>query len=403
MRSELGGGDTGQVQYDTATEPAAADVRPRATRLTGVDATRGLALLGMMAVHVLPGVDPDGGTSTAYLVASGRSAAAFAVLAGVGLALASGGQRPLQRAKWPGAAAALAVRALLIGAIGLALGYADSVAVILAYYAVLFVLAIPLLRLRPAVLAGIAVTAAVVVPVASHLLRADLAAPDRGNPTFTTLLENPGGLLLVLGLTGYYPVLAWTTYLCAGLAAGRLPLRSTAVAGGLLGGGVALALAASAMSWLLLGPLGGRQRVLATTPADFDPAALDQGWFGTTPPTTAWWLALDSPHSSTPFDLLHTTGTSLALLGALLLFARVASRLLVPLAAAGGMTLTLYTTHVLLLSSSLLPAEPLTSYAIQVAAALAIAMLWRRWVGRGPFEAAIARASRQASRAAHTG
>jgi uncharacterized membrane protein len=392
------------VQYDTATELAPAGKQAPVSRLTGVDASRGLALLGMMAVHVLPGVDPDGDTSAAYLVASGRSAAAFAVLAGVGLALAFGGPRAVNGRWWPGAAVALTVRAVLIGAVGLALGYPDSgVAVILAYYAVLFLLAVPLLRLRSAVLAGIAAAVALVVPVASHLLRADLEAPERANPTFATLLENPGELLLVLGLTGYYPALAWTAYLCAGLAVGRLPLRSPKVAAGLLGGGAALALAAPAMSWLLLGPLAGRGRILATTGADFDPAALDRGWFGATPPTTLWWLALDSPHSSTPLDLLHTTGTALALLGALLLLSRVASRLLIPLAAAGSMTLTLYTVHVVLLSSSLLPAEPTTSYAIQVAAALAVALLWRRWVGRGPLEAVIARASRQARRAMDTG
>jgi len=394
----------GHVKYDTATEPAPAGTRPPATRLTGVDAARGLALIGMMAVHVLPGVDPDGGTSAAYLVASGRSAAAFAVLAGVGLALAFGGPRAVNGRRWPGAAVALTVRAALIGAVGLALGYPDSgVAVILAYYAVLFLLAVPLLRLRSAVLAGIAAAVAFAVPVASHVLRAELEAPERANPTFATLLEHPGELLLVLGLTGYYPALAWTTYLCAGLAAGRLPLRSARVAAGLLGGGTALAVSASAASSLLLGPLDGWERILATTPADFDPAALDRGWFGTTPPTTLWWLAIDAPHSSTPFDLLHTTGTALALLGALLLLSRVASRLLIPLAAAGSMTLTLYTVHVVLLSSSLLPAEPTTSYAVQVAAALVVALLWRRWVRRGPLEAVIARASRQARRAMDTG
>jgi hypothetical protein len=48
----------------------------------------------------------------------------------------------------------IAVRALLIGAIGLALGYfAGDFSVILPVYALLFLLAIPLLGLRPRTLA----------------------------------------------------------------------------------------------------------------------------------------------------------------------------------------------------------------------------------------------------------
>jgi uncharacterized membrane protein len=58
-------------------------------RLRGIDAARGLALLGMLAVHLLPSRDDDGAISLSYRLASGRAAATFAVLAGVGLALAA--------------------------------------------------------------------------------------------------------------------------------------------------------------------------------------------------------------------------------------------------------------------------------------------------------------------------
>jgi hypothetical protein len=40
----------------------------------------------MMATHVLPSVTADGEVHPAYLLASGRASALFAVLAGVGLA-----------------------------------------------------------------------------------------------------------------------------------------------------------------------------------------------------------------------------------------------------------------------------------------------------------------------------
>jgi uncharacterized membrane protein len=365
-------------------------------RLVGVDVTRGLALLGMMAVHVLPAVDRDGGATTAHAIAGGRSAATFAVMAGVGLALLTGGTNPLRGRRWVAAAAGLVVRAAAIGAVGLLLGSEDSdVAVILAYYALLFVVAIPLLPLRAKPLMALAATVAFLAPVLSHLLREDNRLPfDGRNPTFATLVDAPGELVQALLLTGYYPVLAWTAYLCAGLAAGRLTLRERRTAGWLLGGGVALAVAASMTSWLLLGPLGGHDQIAATLS---DPASLgtslELGLYGNTPTTTWWWLAVVAPHSSTPLDLLHTIGVALGLLGALLLVAstgRLARALLAPLAAAGSMTLSLYTAHVWLLASDALPEDRETSYAVQVVAALALAWLWRRFLGRGPLERAIA-------------
>src|SRR6478672_13564809 len=67
-------------------------------RLRGIDAARGLALLGMMATHVLPTFGSDAQLTPTWvgLVFSGRAAALFAVLAGVGLALSTGKERPLQ-------------------------------------------------------------------------------------------------------------------------------------------------------------------------------------------------------------------------------------------------------------------------------------------------------------------
>ena len=66
-------------------------------------------------------------------------------------------------------------------------------------------------------------------------------------------------------------------------------------------------------------------------------------FFGTTPTDTWWYLAVATPHSGATFDLLHTIGTSLAVLGACLLLAAAGRFVLAWLAAAGGMTLSLYT------------------------------------------------------------
>ena len=341
-------------------------------RLLGVDATRGLALLGMAAVRVVP--------DRTYGVAGGRSAATFAVLAGVGLALATGGQRRAAE-RWPGVLA----RAAVIGVVGLLVGIPDSgVAVILVYYALLFVLAVPLLRLRAPALAAVALAVAVAVPVASQAVRDHLPSPDRGNPTPADLVARPLRLLLELALTGYYPALAWLAYLAAGLAVGRLPLRSPRVAAGLLAGGAGVAVLSYVTADLLLALPAAQESVDQPLPTQF---------YGTTPTTSWWYLAVRTPHASTPLDLLHTTGCALAVLGALLLLAHAARPLLVPLAAAGSMTLTLYTAHVLALAGDVLPADPEESYLLQVLLALAVATLWRHHVGRGPLEAVAARAA----------
>lgn len=359
---------------------------PRRSRLIGVDAARGVALLGMMAVHILPTHGPDGAVTQAYAVTGGRAAALFAVLAGVGLALWSGGP---EARPGDGAAPALAVRALLIGIIGLLLELVDSgIAVILPYYAVLFLLAIPLLGRSRRTLVLIALLAAVVVPPLGHALRAETPLGDSTDP------------LTVLTLSGTYPAAAWSAYLCAGLAAGRLPLGSARVAAGLLAGGAALAAAAKGASWFLLEVAGGRDRLAAARGLDPGSPALDHlltsSLHGTTPTETWWWLAVSGPHSTTTFDLLHTTGTSLAVLGAALLLARLPGRLLVPLAAAGAIPLTLYATHVLTIGLPLWPANETLSFLAQAAALLVLAGAWRLTRRRGPLEAAIAALSGRA-------
>lgn len=361
-------------------------LRSASSRVVGVDVARGVALLGMVAVHVLPGEDDDGSPALTDLIAPGRSAALFAVLAGVGLALALG-RRP-----GPRACAALVVRAVLIGAVGLALGSADSgVAVILAYYAVLFVLVLPWLRAGPRVLATSAAVIAAVVPFVSLAVRDDLPDRDTASPVFGDLTE-PGQLASELLLTGYYPALAWLAYLLVGLAAGRLALQRRRTAVALAVSGAVLGAAAHALSALLLGPLGGYDRIAETVrvPAGATvQEVIDAGRFGNVPTTTRWWLATDAPHTTTPLDLAATTGSALLVLALALLLSPYASTLLHPLTAAGSMPLSLYSAHVVLLGATDTD-DPTRYYLVQVVAGLVFAVLWRRLVGRGPLEQVIA-------------
>lgn len=361
--------------------------RRRPDRVAGVDIARGVALLGMAAVHVLPAEDADGSASFADTVASGRSAALFAVLAGVGLALAYG-RRPGARA-----AAAVAVRAALIGLVGLGLGLLDSgVAVILAYYAVFFLLALPWLRAGLRTLLVSAGLIALVVPFVSQQVRDSLPDRDTASPDFADLRE-PGQLLSELLLTGYYPAAAWVAYLLVGLAVGRLALRSRRTATGLVVAGAVTALAGHALSALLLGPLGGYDQlgeVVRPRGERTVEDVVDAARFGNVPTDSTWWLAVDARHTTTPLDLLATTGVAVAVLGLALL---LSGRLLTPLAAAGSMPLTLYSAHVLVLATTEAD-DPTRYYLVQVVGALVAATLWRRWVGRGPLETVVASAVR---------
>lgn len=387
--------------------------RVTASRLVAVDATRGAALLAMMSVHALYVVGVDGEPTVPHSLFAGRSAATFAVLAGVGIAFMTRRAPVSTRRDGLVAACSLAARALAIGAIGLALGYTQARygAVILPYYAALFLLAIPLTFLPNRALIATACAIAVVVPVLSHLARSLLPAPRLVNPGFGYLLRDPGGLLTELTLTGYYPALPWMAYICVGLVVGRLTLSSVRVAWGLLGGGLVVAVAASGVSWLLTKGLGGEGRIEAGasasgTGADRVTEILAFGPPGTTPTSTWWWLAIDAPHSSTPPDLLHTAGSAVALLGGMLLLAHAAPplfavafrRALTPLAAAGAMPLTLYTAHIVFMNSPLDVFGAVAGYLVQVTAALLFALGWSKAVGRGPLEAVVGGLAQRARR-----
>jgi hypothetical protein len=346
-----------------------------------------VALIGMIATHILETTGRDGRPTVVGLLFDGRASALFAVLAGIGLALSTGGpRRPAGERERLAAGAGIAVRAVLIALLGLALVELKPLPlVILAYYGLLFLVAIPLLRLPAGALGALAVLWCGVSPVLSQLLRDEVRYPTQVG---LAALADPAQLLWTLAVTGVYPVLTWTTYLLAGLAVGRLDLRSPRVAGALLVGGAALSAAASGASALLLGP-GGGAAVLGLS--------ADTEFYGTVPTGTWWWLAVDTPHSGTPFDLARTTGSALAVLGLMLILARWASPLLWVPAAIGAAPLTLYTLHVIITTAGVgADANRLNLFAAHVLLLTVAGVALRAMDARGPLEAAVGAASRAA-------
>jgi hypothetical protein len=363
-------------------------------RVIGVDVARGLALFGMMATHVFGTFNEDGGPTAAMVIAAGRSVATFVLVAGVSLALMSGGRTAVRGSDRTAVAAGLAVRALLIGAIGLTLGFfkqANEIYGILPSYAVLFLLAIPLLGLRPLILAGIA---AAVIALGPVLLVATAGAGlpyfgSEAEPNLGTLVHDPLVLLVQLLITGHYPVVVYLAYLCAGMAIGRLDLSSRRLAWWLLGGGLALAVTARIVAAVLLYPLGGLARLIAQGRMQDDPGLGAEILRWAPRQGSSWWyLAPPSPHSHTPVDLVHTLGSAMAVLGAALLLTRVpaVARVLWPVAVAGSMVLTLYSAHLLLLATDVLQDDLVLLYVLMVVGALAFALPWRRRFRQGPLE-----------------
>jgi uncharacterized membrane protein len=373
-------------------------------RVVGVDLARLLALVGMMATHIVPSVDEAGRVTALQEVAGGRSSALFAMLAGVSLSLAYGRTQPVRGRAWGAAAVGICVRAALVAFIGLLLGGLGSgIAVILTYYGLLFLAGIPFLRMRASTLAVTAAVWLVAAPVVSHLLRPSLPDPSYRSPTFPALGYDPGpaGLLTEIAVTGYYPVLVWMTYLLAGMAVGRTHLSHWRPAAVMAATGAVLWSAATLLSDALLGRPGVRGALVRTFEGagwrgDLD-VTLTHGLYGTTPTGSPWWLAVRAPHSGTSFDLAVTSGSALVVLAGCIAAGLLMPRLIAVLSGAGAMTLTLYTAHVISRQPGWWDADDLATWWAQVLLAVLIGAGFRLAGARGPLEAVVGDLSRGAA------
>lgn len=215
-----------------AAAPAVARYLDRPGRLPGIDLARGLAVIGMLAAHLLTLRDREwSDPSTWGALVNGRSSILFAVLAGVSVALVTGGAEPLPAGEpRRRARSALAVRAVLIWLIGLLLvATGVPVYVILPAYGALFLVALPLVGLRARALWVLAAVLALAMP---WLQPAFDAAP---------VWQGESGEVLAAIVGWHYPATVWCAFLVAGMAAGRSGLGRGRTQAGLLTSGVVLA------------------------------------------------------------------------------------------------------------------------------------------------------------------
>ncbi len=333
-----------------------------ASRVVGVDVARGLAVLGMAIAHV--GEDDaarlPGGSS--WLEAfDGRSAAGFALLAGVSAALLSADATRLDHAR-----VRIGVRAALLLPLGLALdALGTPVVIILPAYAVMFAMLTATLSWRPRTLL---VAAAVVTACAPPLM---LWLRDGAGAS--------AGLLAILWQK-YYPPMVWIAYLLVGLAVGRVLRRPTTprtlVAWG--AGAAVVGLATNAVAMRVVDPAHTLRRALLTS----------------------------EPHSSSPVELLANIGVVLVVLGICLTVGERWPRAVGPLAATGALALTAYTGQVIAIAA--LGRGVVFDPSIAVTGAFVLVTvvactLWRVTLGRGPLELLLHRASTAAADAVAPG
>lgn len=309
-----------------APESVTATKRPSPTaRLVGVDLARAVAVFGMFAVHVGPfnpfPTSGDGAGTWFVWLASGRASALFATLAGFSLVLIAGRLEPKTGLAGRQAKARIVIRAVILLVVGTALAMTDFGGVIINYYAVYFLLALPLLRLRARTLATIAGTLAVIAPQVAYCLRALLSESIVNIiDSYDPIARLSGVGVLDFLLTGFYPAITWMTFVVTGMALGRLDLSSGAVRRRLAVVGPALITFGYGISWLTLRLTGGAKEIMAGLPGmkDFDvlkdrsamqDPGMAEGSFdlrvgsGLWGPD-GWGLLAAEPHSGSTFDLV---------------------------------------------------------------------------------------------------
>jgi hypothetical protein len=366
-------------------------------RIVGVDAARGLALAAMIVAHTAPPTT-SAVLSLVDLVSRDRSRLLFALAAGLGLGLvmsrydlSAARDRAVLRGR-------LAIRAACLFLLGAGLQLTGvPVFVILDEYGLAFAVMLPLLCLGRARLLWAGAALLGLAPALVYLVGLSLRGGQRQRGAWSWLAD-----VLVRGA---YPVPIWVAILMIGVALTQYGLRRRAVIAGLALAGTGLAAVGHGLNWLLGGSfaqapttrgalanavaasgftVGNVGLALVVTAGLIAVTTARTAWEPARPGTGAVRSGLAPPDPAPPDPALPGRGWP----------SRLARGLLAPLSAAGAMPLSLYTAHLLVLLVTLGSGPERTfgswwATAGMVALTCLVGWCWRRWVGRGPLEAAI--------------
>lgn len=358
-------------------------------RLVGIDLARGLAVFGMYAAHIGPAPEGRGLEGFFLELTHGRSSALFAMLAGFGLVLIMGRSSPRTGPAGRQAIVRVWIRSIILLALGVVLTANDApVEVILSFYGLYFLLALPFHRLSARTLVWLAVLSALLGPQLRFGLEGFIY--DQTSGEFPSVIDEMVSLLI----TGSYPALSWLPFVLAGMALARLDLRPSLAQGRLAIAGVLLAVVGYGGSWLALRSAGS---ALEEVSRSAEGANIMSAWWSDIS-AHAWWdsplvLLTAYPHSETTFSILGNLGVAMAVL-ALCIFVTSRSSLLTgsflrPIIAVGSMSLTAYMVHVagmqiFGLEEGMAPSSHMLF--VFILAMAAFASLWSLFQSRGPLE-----------------
>ncbi|WP_181387226.1 DUF418 domain-containing protein [Streptomyces sp. Act143] len=386
---------------------------PSMGRLVGVDLARALAVFGMYVVHIGPPLSATHGVASwVRYIADGHSSVLFATLAGFSLMLIAGRREPKTGLAGRQARARIAIRAVVLLALGTVMAMEYGGVIILGFYGVYFLLALPLVRLRARTLAVVAAALALVAPQLAYVLNSWVTDSVRQSINAYDPLHRLSEVgVLDLLLTGFYPALTWLPFVISGMALGRLDLSSGTVQRRLAALGAGLTAAAYGLSLLLAGkgalrsmaedgPSSSSSGGSGSMPLGSGSAPLD----GSFPEMPASSLLTAGPHSGTTFDIIGSVGVAiLVIVGATVAMERLPRlrRLAKPVIAVGTMSLTAYVGHFLAQSALSVPAGTSTQQSwvpllMFVLGATVFAAIWSRFFRRGPLEYLLNAATRPA-------
>jgi uncharacterized membrane protein YeiB len=348
-------------------------------RIPGYDIARALALFGMLVINFWAMTD-TGSLSPKWMDrilghVQGRAAATFVLLAGVGIALLS--KRALLKKdliKLGNHRLALVKRAFFLFVLGLinSLIWPSDILHFYAIYLLIGALFLPVSGRRLLFLAFI--------PVAAFAVLMSQVDFDReGQLEFLSSIPlwDVTGMLRHLFFNGIYPVFPWAAFLFVGMWLGRQNLSDGRVRKKLFLIGIGAMLFAESISWvafngLLHNPFG----------IDLENARL--------------WLAVD-PWEPMPLFAVSAGGSALLVIVGCIHVSEKnrRSRWILPLAALGRSTLTLYMAHIVagdLALRLLRPADtlkiffPLWGALLFYSISIPLCTLWNRHFPKGPFE-----------------
>ncbi|WP_146206412.1 DUF418 domain-containing protein [Auritidibacter sp. NML120636] len=379
-------------------------------RVPGLDVARALAIIGMIFAHMalIPELEISE-PSTWPGIVHGFSSLLFALLAGISLAMMTGGTRRPDIEALPFLRLRLLGRAAIIFGIGLALeALGTPISVILPIFGMLYIAMMPFMRLRRRWLLVWASGFAIIGPVVLEMLNA-LSAFD--------------GALAFLFFSPY-PLTAWLALALTGMAIGRSNLRSIRLATVLALGGLVVAALGFFLASLTEDGAGTSldEKSYSSYGSIYDSTDsygyVEDGSFYPydTEDSSSWkpedvvpeeepvdpveWLRLgltsSRPHTGGSLEIMLGLGVGATVLGACLLICRGPVRWVTyPLSAMGAMPLTVYAAHAVVtlivygninLGDWIGPAEEDLTALFMVIGALIVCPLWMAVTGRGPLE-----------------